>query len=263
MSFWIGVLIFALGILVSVCLHEAGHMLTAKALRDEGHPVLRRLRPDAVVVPPGRDRVRHQGDPARRLRQDRRDDPAGDDVDPRPTRSARSGASRCGSGRSCWPPARSPTSPRPGHLLVAALSTGLPNPAAQSFDPLAAKPVIGLVSPCVVVDYQQAPHGGLRGCRDSDPVVAGEPAGLQHGDRIVVGRRRPRSRRTATLVRGDPGHAAGPDRRSTYLRDGEQRTATVDLVADQAPGARRHRGHRAARRPCRRSASPCGYPRRS
>ena len=30
MSFWIGVLIFALGILVSVCLHEAGHLLTAK-----------------------------------------------------------------------------------------------------------------------------------------------------------------------------------------------------------------------------------------
>src|SRR3954466_13831650 len=30
MSFWIGVLIFAVGILVSVCLHEAGHLLTAK-----------------------------------------------------------------------------------------------------------------------------------------------------------------------------------------------------------------------------------------
>jgi RIP metalloprotease RseP len=30
MSFWVGVLIFALGILVSVCLHEAGHLLTAK-----------------------------------------------------------------------------------------------------------------------------------------------------------------------------------------------------------------------------------------
>jgi RIP metalloprotease RseP len=29
-SFWIGVLIFAIGILVSVCLHEAGHLLTAK-----------------------------------------------------------------------------------------------------------------------------------------------------------------------------------------------------------------------------------------
>jgi len=29
-SFWIGVLIFVVGILVSVCLHEAGHLLTAK-----------------------------------------------------------------------------------------------------------------------------------------------------------------------------------------------------------------------------------------
>ena len=31
MEFWLGVLIFAVGILVSVLLHEAGHMLSAKA----------------------------------------------------------------------------------------------------------------------------------------------------------------------------------------------------------------------------------------
>src|SRR6186713_1925089 len=31
MAFTLGVVLFALGILISVCLHEAGHMLTAKA----------------------------------------------------------------------------------------------------------------------------------------------------------------------------------------------------------------------------------------
>ena len=31
MTFWFGVLVFALGILVSVCLHEAGHLVTAKS----------------------------------------------------------------------------------------------------------------------------------------------------------------------------------------------------------------------------------------
>ena len=46
-----GIVLFALGILVSVCLHEAGHMLHGQGLRDEGHPVLRRLRADPVVVP--------------------------------------------------------------------------------------------------------------------------------------------------------------------------------------------------------------------
>ena len=38
-------------------------------VRREGHPVLHRLRPHGLVPAPRRDRVRRQGDPARRLRQ--------------------------------------------------------------------------------------------------------------------------------------------------------------------------------------------------
>ena len=52
-------------------------MVTAKAFGMKVTRVLRRLRADALVVPARRDRVRRQGDPARRLRQDRRDDAAG------------------------------------------------------------------------------------------------------------------------------------------------------------------------------------------
>ena len=55
------------GIVLMVMLHEAGHFYRRQALGHEGHRVLRRLRPADVVVPPGRDRVRRQGDPARRL----------------------------------------------------------------------------------------------------------------------------------------------------------------------------------------------------
>ena len=40
----------------------------------EGHRVLPRLRAPHLVVPPGRDRVRHQGHPRRRLRADHRDE---------------------------------------------------------------------------------------------------------------------------------------------------------------------------------------------
>ncbi len=40
--------------------------------RDVGHRVLHRIRPEDLVVPPRRDRVRHQGHPGRRLRADHR-----------------------------------------------------------------------------------------------------------------------------------------------------------------------------------------------
>ena len=33
MAYFTGVVLFALAILISVCLHEAGHMVTAKAFR--------------------------------------------------------------------------------------------------------------------------------------------------------------------------------------------------------------------------------------
>ena len=65
----------SLGILVSIDARtSAGHIVTAQAVRREGHRSTSSVRPDAVVVRRGRDRVRRQGDPARRLRQDRRDD---------------------------------------------------------------------------------------------------------------------------------------------------------------------------------------------
>jgi hypothetical protein len=69
---------FVVALLVSVCLHEGGHYLTASPLRHEGHPVLRRLRADAVVPvsaerPSGASRASRS-----RLRQDRRDDAAGE-----------------------------------------------------------------------------------------------------------------------------------------------------------------------------------------
>ena len=53
-------------------------------VRREGDAVLRRLRPHGLVHPPRRDRVRPQGDPARRLRQARRDAAAGQGRPARP-----------------------------------------------------------------------------------------------------------------------------------------------------------------------------------
>ena len=68
----LGVLVFAVGVAVSIGLHEVGHMLPGEEVRREGHAVLRRLRPHRLVDPARRDGVRPQGGPARRLRQARR-----------------------------------------------------------------------------------------------------------------------------------------------------------------------------------------------
>ena len=129
-SFWIGVLIFAVGILVSVCLHEAGHLLTAKRFGMKATQYFAGFGPTLWSFQPRRDRVRHQGDPGRRLREDRRDDPARGGR-ARRTGTGPSGGSRSGSARSCSSPARRPTSLLA--LLIfyaAAVATGLPNPAA-------------------------------------------------------------------------------------------------------------------------------------
>src|SRR6185369_3236751 len=69
-------------------------------------------------------------------------------------------------------------------FYFAAITTGLPNPAAQSFDATSAKPVIGQVSDCVVQKFDVV-NGDLRGCRGSDPAGPAKAAGLRHGDRIV------------------------------------------------------------------------------
>ena len=54
-----------------------------QGVRDEGRPVLRRLRPDAVVVPPGETEYGVKAIPLGGFVQDRRMTPQDDDVDPR------------------------------------------------------------------------------------------------------------------------------------------------------------------------------------
>ena len=71
---YVDLLIVVASIIVIVMLHELGHFADGQARRHEGHRVLRRIRTPAVVLPAGRDRVRHQGPPPGRLREDPRDD---------------------------------------------------------------------------------------------------------------------------------------------------------------------------------------------
>src|SRR5207249_3585039 len=55
-------------------------------------------------------------------------------------------------------------------FLIAALTTGLPNPAAAEFDAAKAPPVLGEVTSCVIPGYDLKADGAFRDCRPGDPV---------------------------------------------------------------------------------------------
>ena len=232
MSFWIGVLIFAVGILVSVLLHEAGHLLTAKRFGMKATHYFAGFGPTVFSFRRGETEYGLKAIPAGGFVKIVGMTPL-EPVDP------------ADSHRAFW---RFPLWQRTVVLVagsvthfilalvifyIAAISTGLPNPALQSFDALEAKPVVGQVSPCVVVGYETSPQGGLRGCRDSDPVSPAKAAGLQRGDRVVA------LGETSIATYGDLVRAIrsappGPVE-VTYLRDGERSTTTADLVATRRP----------------------------
>ena len=65
-------LVFVLGLLVCIFLHEVRPLRDRPLDRHEGHPVLPVHGPEAVELPARRDRVRHPCPPARRVRADHR-----------------------------------------------------------------------------------------------------------------------------------------------------------------------------------------------
>ncbi len=76
LMYLLGVLAVVLGVIVVDRPARDRAPGPGQALRRQVHPVHGRLRPDGVVAPGGRDRVRVQGHPARRLRPHDRDVPA-------------------------------------------------------------------------------------------------------------------------------------------------------------------------------------------
>jgi membrane-associated protease RseP (regulator of RpoE activity) len=118
-------------------------------------------------------------------------------------------------------------------FYIAGLTTGLPSLAAQDYDLMKAKPVVGTVSKCVVVDFDLTKDKVLRDCRAGDPVAPARAAGLQKGDRILAVGGTPVTT-YAEFVKAVRGTPPGPVE-ITYRRDGETRTTTADLVATQRP----------------------------
>jgi membrane-associated protease RseP (regulator of RpoE activity) len=232
MSFWIGVLIFAIGILVSVCLHEAGHLLTAKRFGMKATQYFAGFGPTVFSFRRGETEYGLKAVPAggfvKIVGMTPLEEVAPEDRD-----------------RAFW---RFPLRQRTVVLAAgsamhfalalfifyaAAVTTGLPNPAAQSFDDMAAKPVIGQVADCIVRDYDVTKDGALRACRAADPEAPAKVAGLQHGDRIIsVGGTRVHT--YGQLVRTLRSTPPGPVE-ITYRRDGQVHSTTADLVPTRRP----------------------------
>ena len=174
-SFWIGVLIFAVGILVSVCLHEAGHLLTAKRFGMKATQYFAGFGPTVLSFHRGETEYGFKAVPAggfvKIVGMTPLEEVAAEDQH-----------------RAFW---RYPLWQRTVVLAAgsamhfvlalfifyaAAVATGLPNPVAQSFEPLEAKPVIGQIAECIVPGYDVTKDGALRACRAGDPEsAAGSP----------------------------------------------------------------------------------------
>ena len=234
MLFVLGVVLFALGIAVSIALHEAGHMYAAKAFGMRVRRYFIGFGPKVVLLPPRRDRVRAQGDPGGRLLRHRGDDRAG-------RGHARGGAARV------LPQAHVAARHRAlggslthfviGMVLVYALavSAGLPN--------LRNTPVVGelscaadQVSPTALADARPASprRPSPRGCRPATGSCRwpGRPRRPGRTPSRPSARRpgppgRGRARRAGDRAdrRRRAGEAARPERRHRHRRRDRRRAA--------------------------------------
>ncbi|GGR70650.1 putative protease/peptidase [Micromonospora fulviviridis] len=228
MSYLLGVALFALAILISVSLHEAGHMLTAKAFGMKVTRYFVGFGPTLWSFKRGETEYGVKGIPLGGFCKIVGMTPQDDDVEPGDEK------------RVMW---RYPVWKRTivmsagsiTHFALAlvtlwilAVSAGLPNPEfPNTEDGFKAEPAVIALAPCVVVE------NAARACQAGDPASPAAKAQLQDGDRITSVNGRPVSTWGDMLdvVRGTKPGAATVE----YVRDGKPGTATVDLAAVQRP----------------------------
>jgi len=230
MLYAVGAVAFALILVASVCLHEAGHMLTAKAF---GMSVTR------YFVGFGRTVFSfRRGETEYGLKAI----PAGgfvtivgmnpDDLE--------DGGAAAAQGRAFWQfpvwkrsivlAAGSVTHVLLALVLLFVALVGFGLPKVKGTDQSSA--TLGSVQSCV---YDTDAGGTGRACRPGDPRSPAAAAGLQAGDRVVrLGDREvPTYDAFSRALRTSP---VGTPIPVTYVRDGQTRTTTVTLVSTLKPG---------------------------
>ncbi|MFR9775547.1 M50 family metallopeptidase [Micromonospora sp. MS34] len=228
MVYLLGVVLFALAILISVSLHEAGHMLTAKGFGMKVTRYFVGFGPTLWSFKRGETEYGVKGIPLGGFCKIVGMTPQDDDVDP------------ADEPRAMW---RYPVWKRTivmsagsithfalalGALWVMAVSVGLPNPKFPTTEEgFKAEPAVIALAPCVVVE------NAARACQAGDPASPAAQAQLKDGDRVTAVDGKPISTwgEMLDVVRATkPGPAT-----VEYVRDGQPGTATVDLAAVQRP----------------------------
>jgi membrane-associated protease RseP (regulator of RpoE activity) len=229
MAYALGVILFAVGILVSVCLHEAGHMYTAKAFGMKVTRYFVGFGPTLWSFRRGETEYGLKAIPAGGFVKIVGMTAQEDDVDDadQPRAFWRQKVWK----RTIVLSAGSLTHFVLGFVLlwVCAVWVGLPNPATASQFPA----TIGSVAPCVVPAYELDANKQLRDCRPGDPVSPAKRAGLQPGDTLTaIGSTEVDSYAAAqkAIRAAKPGPTP-----ITFVRDGRTSTVTVDLIATRRP----------------------------
>jgi membrane-associated protease RseP (regulator of RpoE activity) len=229
MAYLLGVVLFALAILVSVSLHEAGHMLTAKAFGMKVTRYFVGFGPTLWSFKRGETEYGVKGIPLGGFCKIVGMTPQDDDVDPADEH------------RAMW---RYPVWKRTivmsaGSLThfalalvatwIVAMSAGLPNPDFPSTDAEARQePAVIALAECVV------PENTVRACAAGDPASPAVTANLRDGDRITAFNGAPVNNYgdlLTALRAAKPGEKAD----ISYVRDGQPGTTSTVLAQTQRP----------------------------
>ncbi|WP_433531988.1 M50 family metallopeptidase [Micromonospora sp. CA-263727] len=217
MSFAFGVALFALGILISVSLHEAGHMLTAKAFGMKVTRYFVGFGPTIFSFKRGETEYGLKGIPLGGFCKIVGMTPQDDDVEPGDEK------------RAMW---RYPVWKRTivmsaGSVThfglaifaawLAAMTFGLPNPDRPTTEAqIRAEPAVIALQPCVL------PDPTYRECTATDTPSPAAQAQLRNGDRI-------------TSINGTPINSYG-DLLTTLRATTPGSTATIGYIRDGQPG---------------------------
>jgi membrane-associated protease RseP (regulator of RpoE activity) len=229
MAYTLGIVLFAFGILFSICLHEAGHMGTAKAFGMKVTKYFAGFGPTLWSVKRGETEYGLKAIPAGGFVKIVGMTPLDDDVEVADEH------------RAFW---RKPLWQRTvvlsagsiTHFILGfallwftAFAVGVPNGEGLP----GARAEIGTISQCVIVKWDTSKVEQRSDCRPGDPASPAKQAGLRPGDVVTAVDGAPVGNFQALIEKIRPAHEDSVA--ITYRRDGVERTARLDLVQSERP----------------------------
>ncbi|MCW2502278.1 MAG: zinc metalloprotease [Actinomycetia bacterium] len=232
MQVLIGSLLFAFGIFLSVCLHEAGHMGTAKAFGMKVTRYFAGFGPTLWSFRRGETEYGLKAIPAGGFVKIVGMTPLEDDVEP-------GDEERAFWRKPLWQRTIVLSAGSATHFIVGivllyicAVWVGVPNPAYAAYDPAKQAAVIGTISPCIPLKYDPKDPAGDKCTTPPDPVAPAKTAGLLPGDKITAldGQAVANYGELVKKIRA----VSGPVK-ITYVRAGKTDSTTLTPIRTQRP----------------------------